>query len=53
MAEQYVGKTAEFKDGDRRIVFVGDNEIGVFRHRAHSTPTAISACIRAARPAKG
>jgi nitrite reductase/ring-hydroxylating ferredoxin subunit len=32
MAEQYVGKTAEFKDGDRRIIFAGDNEIGVFRH---------------------
>src|SRR5262249_24921741 len=32
MAEQYVGKTAEFKDGDRRIVFAGDNEIGIFRH---------------------
>jgi len=31
MAEQYVGKIAEFKDGDRRIVFAGDNEIGVFR----------------------
>ena len=32
MAEQFVGKIAEFKDGDRRIVFAGDNEIGVFRH---------------------
>jgi nitrite reductase/ring-hydroxylating ferredoxin subunit len=32
MAEQYVGKTAEFKDGDRRIIFAGENEIGVFRH---------------------
>ena len=32
MAEQFVGKLAEFKDGDRRIIFVGDNEIGVFRH---------------------
>ena len=32
MAEQYVGKTAEFKDGDRRIIFAGDNEIGIFRH---------------------
>ena len=32
MAEQFVGKTAEFKDGDRRIVFAGDNEIGVFKH---------------------
>jgi nitrite reductase/ring-hydroxylating ferredoxin subunit len=32
MAEKYVAKLSEFKDGDRRIVFVGDNEIGVFRH---------------------
>jgi nitrite reductase/ring-hydroxylating ferredoxin subunit len=32
MAEQFVGKLSEFKDGDRRIIFVGDNEIGVFRH---------------------
>ena len=32
MAEQFVGKLSEFKDGDRRIMFVGDNEIGVFRH---------------------
>ena len=34
MAEQYVGKIAEFKDGDRRIIFAGDNEIGIFRHEA-------------------
>ena len=33
MAEQYVGKTAEFKDGDRRIIFAGENEIGIFRHQ--------------------
>ena len=32
MAEQFVGKLSEFKDGDRRIIFVGDREIGVFRH---------------------
>jgi nitrite reductase/ring-hydroxylating ferredoxin subunit len=32
VAEQFVGKLSEFKDGDRRIIFVGDNEIGVFRH---------------------
>jgi nitrite reductase/ring-hydroxylating ferredoxin subunit len=32
MPEQFVGKLSEFKDGDRRIIFVGDNEIGVFRH---------------------
>src|SRR6266700_203598 len=31
MAETLVGKAAEFKDGDRRIVFAGNNEIGVFR----------------------
>ena len=28
MAEQFVGKITEFKDGDRRIIFAGDNEIG-------------------------
>jgi len=32
MAEKLVGKASEFKDGDRRIVFHGDIEIGVFRH---------------------
>jgi len=32
MAEKFVAKLSEFEDGDRRIVFVGDNEIGVFRH---------------------
>jgi nitrite reductase/ring-hydroxylating ferredoxin subunit len=31
MAEKLVGKISEFNDGDRRIVFVGDHEIGVFR----------------------
>jgi len=31
MAEKLVGKIAEFKDGERRIVFLGDHEIGVFR----------------------
>jgi nitrite reductase/ring-hydroxylating ferredoxin subunit len=32
MAEQLVGKVSDFKDGDRRIVFIGDREIGIFRH---------------------
>jgi len=32
MAEQFVGKAADFKDGVGRIVIVGDNEIGVFRN---------------------
>jgi nitrite reductase/ring-hydroxylating ferredoxin subunit len=33
MPEKFVAKASEFTDGDRRIVFVGDNEIGVFRHQ--------------------
>ena len=32
MAEKFVGKTSELKDGERRIIFDGDNEVGVFRH---------------------
>ena len=32
MAEKLVGKASEFQNGDRRIVFHGDVEIGVFRH---------------------
>ncbi len=32
MAEKFVAKAPEFTNGDRRIVFAGDNEIGVFRH---------------------
>jgi len=31
MAEQFVGKASEFKDGDRRIVFMRNTEVGVFR----------------------
>jgi nitrite reductase/ring-hydroxylating ferredoxin subunit len=33
MTEKYVAKVSEFKDGDRRIVFVGEQEIGVFRDK--------------------
>jgi nitrite reductase/ring-hydroxylating ferredoxin subunit len=32
MAEQFVGKASEFKDGERQIIRIGDAEIGVFRH---------------------
>ena len=32
MPEKFVANIADFKDGERRIIFVGDNEIGVFRH---------------------
>jgi nitrite reductase/ring-hydroxylating ferredoxin subunit len=31
MAEKFVGKLSEFKDGDRRIIYHGEHEIGVFR----------------------
>jgi len=31
MAEQFVGRASEIKDGDRQIVRVGDLEIGVFK----------------------
>jgi nitrite reductase/ring-hydroxylating ferredoxin subunit len=33
MAEQFVGKASEINDGDRRIVFVGEHEIGVFKEK--------------------
>jgi nitrite reductase/ring-hydroxylating ferredoxin subunit len=33
MAEQFVGKHSEIKDGDRRIVFMGEHEIGVFKEK--------------------
>ena len=32
MAEQFVGKASEFKDGERQIIRIGEAEIGVFRH---------------------
>src|SRR6266567_1126470 len=31
MAEKFVAKVSDFKDGDRKIVFDRDKEIGVFR----------------------
>ncbi len=52
MAEQFVGKLAEFKDGDRRIMFVGDNEIGVFRDNGKFYAYRTSACTRAGPPAR-
>src|SRR5258708_25281583 len=38
MAEQYVGKTSEFKDGVGRIVIVPHNEIRVLRHNRQFYP---------------
>ncbi len=32
MAEQFVGKASEFKDGARQIVRMGSDEIGIFKH---------------------
>jgi nitrite reductase/ring-hydroxylating ferredoxin subunit len=31
MSEKFIGKASEFKDGQRRIAFVGETEIGIFR----------------------
>jgi len=31
MPEKLIGKASEFKDGERRIAFVGDTEVGVFK----------------------
>src|ERR1700757_4216320 len=31
MVEQFVSRDSEFKDGERRIVCIGDQEIGVFK----------------------
>jgi nitrite reductase/ring-hydroxylating ferredoxin subunit len=31
MREQKIGRTSEFKNGDRRIVLLGSTEIGVFK----------------------
>ena len=33
MAEQFVAKSSEIKDGERRIVFIGEHEIGVFKEK--------------------
>src|SRR4051812_2926767 len=33
MAEQFVAKASEMKDGDRRIVFMGEHEVGVFKEK--------------------
>lgn len=32
MAEQFVGKASEFENGDRQIIRVGEQEIGIFKH---------------------
>jgi hypothetical protein len=52
MPEKLIGKASEFKDGERRIAFVGDAEIGVFRERGEFTPTATTASTRAGPPAR-
>ena len=33
MSEHLVGKALEIKDGERRIVFAGEHEIGVFKEK--------------------
>jgi nitrite reductase/ring-hydroxylating ferredoxin subunit len=50
MAEKLVGKASEFKDGERRIVFVGDHEIGVFRDKGEFFAYS-NTCIHQGGPA--
>jgi nitrite reductase/ring-hydroxylating ferredoxin subunit len=50
MAEKLIGKASEFKDGDRRIVFVGDHEIGVFRDRGEFFAYS-NTCVHQSGPA--
>jgi nitrite reductase/ring-hydroxylating ferredoxin subunit len=50
MAEKLIGKASEFKDGDRRIVFVGDHEIGVFRDKGEFFAYS-NTCIHQSGPA--
>ena len=44
MAEQFIGKASEFKDGDRQIVRIGEDEIGVFKHEGEYYAYSKSAC---------
>jgi nitrite reductase/ring-hydroxylating ferredoxin subunit len=48
--EHFVGKADEFKDGDRRIVFVGDTEIGLFKNQGEFYAYS-NTCLHQAGPA--
>ena len=52
MPEVFVSRIDDFAEGDRRIVFHGGLEIGVFHWEGSSTPTPTCACTRAGPPAK-
>jgi nitrite reductase/ring-hydroxylating ferredoxin subunit len=50
MAEKLVGKVSDFQDGDRRIVFIGDREIGVFCDKGEFFAYS-NTCLHQAGPA--
>jgi nitrite reductase/ring-hydroxylating ferredoxin subunit len=50
MAEWFVAKTAELKDGDRRIVTAGQREIGVF-HKDGAYYAYSNTCLHQGGPA--
>ena len=52
MAEWFVAKASDLKDGDRRIVIAGQREIGVFHKDGAYYAYSNTACTRAGRPAK-
>ena len=52
MAEWFVAKASELKDGDRRVVTAGKREIGVF-HKSGAFYAYSNNCLhRAGRPAR-
>jgi nitrite reductase/ring-hydroxylating ferredoxin subunit len=50
MAEWFVAKTSELKEGDRRIVSAGKREIGVF-HKAGAYYAYSNTCLHQGGPA--
>jgi nitrite reductase/ring-hydroxylating ferredoxin subunit len=50
MAEWFVAKASEFKDGDRRIVSAGKREIGVF-HKGGAYYAYSNICLHQGGPA--
>ena len=50
MAEQFVGKAAEFEDGGRRIIRLGQDEVGIFKHEGEYFAYS-NYCLHAGGPA--
>jgi nitrite reductase/ring-hydroxylating ferredoxin subunit len=53
MSEHLVGRAIEMKDGERRIVFAGEHEIGVFKVKGEYYAYSNFCLHQGAPPAKG